>query len=124
MYKYFSIIIFLVLIVFSCEKEAIHEYSVQNNCETSIIVNVLDYRNISYSIEIASSIEKVIYSGKIINSVYEDEITYFIKDIKIRKGYILLNKNLLDYSIWRFEKKNRLEAKSYLTVYPEDFEDE
>ena len=122
MIKRFGIILFGVFIVSSCDKTAIHEYYVFNNCESTITVKVLDISNKSFSIEIAPNIESLIYSGKIINDVYEDEITYFIKEITIKKGDTMLNKNLLDYHIWRFEKKSRLEAKSYLTINMEDFE--
>ena len=124
MSKYFLYTLSIIFIVFSCDKKAIHEYFVKNDCEEIITVDILDYRNNFSSTEIAPSIEKVIYSGETINSVYEDEITYFMKDIKIKKGHKMLNKNLLDYTVWRFEEKSRLDAKSYFTVNPEDFEDE
>jgi hypothetical protein len=124
MIKRFLIILLVGFNIFSCDKKATHEYYVQNHCEETIIVDILDYRNNFFSIEIAPSIEKVIYSGETINSVYENEITYFIKEIKIKKENIMLNKNLLDYRIWRFEEKTRFNGKSYLIVNPEDFENE
>jgi hypothetical protein len=125
MIKHFGTIFFLMIFtITSCDKKAIHEFYVQNNCEDTIIVNILDYKNNLFSTDIALGMESLVYSGKTLNDVYEDEITYFIKDINIKKGDKMLNKNLLDYHIWRFEKISRLEAKSYLTINPEDFEDE
>jgi len=108
--------------VFSCDQEAIHEFYVQNHCEDSITVEIVDYRGDFLSIEIPQNTEKLIYSGETINDVYEDEINYFIKEINIEKNSIKTNINPLDYRIWRFEKESRLKAKSYLTLTPEDFE--
>ena len=120
--KRLGILLSIFLIFISCDKEAIHEYYVQNYCEEVIIVNILDLNNKSVSIEIAPNTEKLIYIGKIINAVYEDDITYFIKYITIKKGNVISNIDLLDYRIWRFEQISQFKAKSYLTVNPEDFE--
>jgi len=122
--RHIGVTMFFICIVSSCDKKAIHEYYIQNNCETDVIVNILDNNNKLFSTDIAPNMEKLVYLGETINDVYDDEITYFIKDIKIKKGDIMLNINLLDYRIWHFEKRSRLEAKSFLTINPEDFEDE
>ena len=119
-----GVIVLTILAFISCDKETIHDYYIQNNCEDTIIVDILDLNNKSFSIKITHGMEKLIYTGDAINHVYEDEITYFIKDIKIKKGHTLLNKDLLNYQIWHFEKKSQYNATSYLTIYPEDFENE
>jgi len=91
-------------------------------CEETIIVSIRDLNNKSLSVEIIPNDGKLIYSGETINAVYEDEITYFIKHIEITKGNETLNKNLLDYRIWSFERISQHKAKSYLTINPEYFE--
>jgi hypothetical protein len=116
------IIIYLIFTAISCDQAATHEFYVQNHCEESITVDVVDYKGNFLSIEILQNREQLIYSGEIINNVYEDEITYFIKEMNIEKDNIKTNINPLDYRIWRFEKESRLKAKSYLTINPEDFE--
>jgi len=120
--KILIILLSFTFIICSCDKKAVHEYFMKNNCEETIIVEILDYHNKFSSIEIIPSVEKLVYYGETINSVYEDEITYFIKDIKIKKGDVMLNKNLLDYTIWHYEQITQFKAKSYMVIYPEDFE--
>ena len=120
MKKYF--LISIVFLFCACDPGAIHEYYVQNNTESTITVKVLDYEDKFFSTNIAAGIENLIYFGVTINDTYEDEITYFMKELIVKKGNAMLNKDLLDYRIWRFEKTSRLKAKSYLTINSEDFE--
>jgi len=84
----------------------------------------LDLDNKFLSIEVAPDMEELIYTGKTINDVYKDEITSFIKELKIKKGNVIFKWDPLDYRIWQYDHISRLEAKSYLIVNPEDFEDE
>jgi len=125
MKNYILILISIILLFCSCDKKAIHEYYIKNNCESTIIVNVLDYQNKFSSTEITAGVEKLIYFGTTINDIGDGTINgstiTFIKDINIKKGDTILNKNLLDYHIWRFEKTSRLYARSYLTITLEDF---
>ena len=105
----------------SCDKEAFHDYYIKNNCEQNIIVDIADTHNI-FSIIIEPHTEKLVYHGDTINGVYEDEITYFIKNISIKNGNNKSNIDPLDYSIWHYEKISSLYANSYLTIEPKDFE--
>jgi len=116
------LLINILLLFCACDPRAIHEYYIQNNCEDVIVINILDYKDNSSSIDIAPNMERLIYTGETIGDVYEDGITYFIKDITVKKGDVISQKNLLDFHIWHFEKIGRYHAKSSLTINPEDFE--
>ncbi len=116
------IIICLIFTAISCDYAATHEFYVQNHCEETINVDVVDYKGNFLSIEIPQNSEQLIYSGETINDVYEDGITYFIKEMNIEKDNIKTNINPLDYRIWRFEKESRRIGKSYLIITPKDFE--
>jgi len=120
----FFVTILIAFVFISCEKKAIHEYYIKNNCEEIIVVDILDLDNKFLSIEVAPDMEELIYTGKTINDVYKDEITSFIKELKIKKGNVIFKWDPLDYRIWQYDHISRLEAKSYLIVNPEDFEDE
>ena len=126
MKTYFYIILILLALT-SCDKRIDYDYYIINQCNEKIDVYIeSDWENYNNtnSIVIPPHETVLVYHGEWINGLKEEMIERFLKKITIHKGDKISNVNYIDKNKWKFEPTSDSHANSYLTVYPEDFENE
>ena len=128
MKKYFYSIVVLFGLL-SCDKEVNYDYFVINQCDEAIKVVFMIGRNDGrdkgpHSIVIPPDENILIYDGHWINGLDDGVLEWFFTEITIHKGDKISKVNYIDKDKWRFEPTSDSHANSYLTVYPEDFENE
>lgn len=111
----------ITMIIFSCDPPAYHDYSIKNDCDQNIFVNIVDHKNSKSSITIKPFSKGLIYNGETINRVCEDEITYFFKSIDISKDGVKTVLNPMDYKLWQYEEHSKRSAISTLVIKPSNF---
>ena len=124
MRTYFYIIVVLLGLM-SCDHSAYYDYYVINQCDETIDVYIeSDWENYNYtnSIVIPPHETVLVYHGEWINGVKGEMVERIFKKITIHKGDEISKVNYIDKDKWGFEPTSDSHANSYLTVYPEDFE--
>ena len=125
--KKYSYIVGILLILTSCDKNAYYDYFVINQCNEEINVRIeSDWYNFNSgkNLTILSHENTLIVSFEWINGVKEEMVERFFKEITIHKGDKISKVNYIDKDKWKFDPTSKYHANCYLTVYPEDFEDE
>jgi len=127
-----KIILSIILItICSCDPTNYHDFYIKNSCKDDIEVNIY-YREgranpasgkpLITNFVIEPNNNKLVGNESTISSF--DYINYYFDSIIIKKCDVISNIDYLDYSRWDSKKKSKRHTESYLTVYPEDFEDE
>ena len=130
MKKYFVNFIFMIILLFAaCDKRMDYDYFIINQCDEKInvyfeITSQTVSNNWPNDIVIQSKETKQIYYGRGINALENRLVEHFFTKITIQKGNQKSKLNYIDKSMWKFEPTSKTHANSYLTVNPEDFEDE
>jgi len=127
-------IIILSFSFFGCDPPRYYNYFITNRCneeiEIKIVVCLFNCGTIHNnttekpSIKISPNATQLIYVADLPQPIKDDKVELFFEEIIIKKGNVTSKNNYVDKSLWDFKKSSKNHADSYLTVYPEDFEDE
>jgi hypothetical protein len=120
------IISLLSIVSISCDKESILEMYLRNDCNEDLYVVI--YRNYDdeeiHRYSISGNSIMLIAKSDGIHHRRKEEIPFLIKRLDITKDGIPIRINPLDTDFWDFEEVSMYCYKSFLTINPEDFEDE
>ena len=119
----------LSLIFFSCDPPSYYDYYIINQCNEEITVCFKALRsyskfNADTCIVLLPHEKELIYRAESFNRVEDRYIELFFKEITIQKRDKKSKVDYIDKNLWIFEAISRHYANSYLTVNPEDFEDD
>ena len=127
-------IIILSLTFWGCDPPRYYNYFVTNDCNEDIEVKIqVNHRYNSAmpgdKIELLNLLLDPNTTQLIISSEYwlplnDSMIEYFFGKIIITKGTDTSKVNYVDKDLWEFKKTSKNHANSYLTIRPEDFENE
>lgn len=115
----------------SCDPEFYHDFYIENQCKDDIEINLYYSKRYAFPSSGRPDITNFLikpHNNELIASestirVYDD-IHYYFDSIVIKKNDEISRVDYLDYSRWGSKNKHKHHTISYLTVYPEDFEDE
>jgi hypothetical protein len=103
----------------SCDPDIFHNYSIKNNCNEEIIVNIIDYKNIETTVQVGANSEQCIYQGITFSTVYME---YFFKKVAVAKNDTISKKNYINHDLWIITRATRTYQESLLIINPNDFE--
>lgn len=115
------ILLAVIMVMFSCDHPAYHDFYISNKCDQDIVIEVVDNKQSKSSVTIKPSTEEIIYHGETINEVFEDEITFFINKIDVYKNGVKASVDLLDYRLWQFEEHSKYYGVSTISIQSDDF---
>jgi hypothetical protein len=122
--KILYLILFNVFIFNACDRTMYYDYFIINNCIEEISVNILDYKDKHSHVYVNAYQTGFIYHGEDFSTLEEGIIVHFFKNIKIVKNGVSSKVNYIDKELQIFVSTSHDHADVYLTVNPEDFEDE
>ena len=120
----------LSFIFWGCDPDRYYNYFITNNCDEEIEikfdVSQWGTPEIKTSIiQINPTSTKLIHSDNWFQPLNNSMVEYFFeRGIIITKGTDTSKVNYVDKDLWEFKKISKNHADSYLTVKPEDFENE
>jgi hypothetical protein len=110
----------------SCDHSVYLDIFIENSCDEIIkvecVAGTYDAVRQNISINIEPYKTELLYQGETIMGVSKEDIPYFIKELKIKKGKSKMIFDPLDTERWSFEEIEKYQSKTILTVNPEDFE--
>jgi hypothetical protein len=122
--KKLILILILTIICFSCERTFSSDYVIQNNCDTSISINVILWNDKTNHVVITAYKDSLIHRDKGLGNPYPPEEIFKSIIIMQRDNYSI--KNWINKEYWTYydtyDSNHELVGKWYLTINPEDFE--
>ena len=130
----YLVIMTLSVIFWGCDPDRYYDYFIINSCDEAINVKIeacsLNCRTKNahkyeiLNIQIEPNTTQLILSDTYFQPLQDYMIEYFFEKITIVKGTDTSKVNYVDKDLWEFKKTSKNHANSYLTVRPEDFENE
>ena len=128
-------IIILSLTFCGCDAPRYYNYFITNDCDelikTKIEVNHVYNSAVPsvgstkiFDLLIEPNTTRLIISSEFLQPLNDKMIEYFLVEIIITKGIDTSKVNYVDKDLWEFKKTSKNHADFYLTVRPEDFENE
>ena len=121
----YLVIMTLSVIFWRCDPDRYYDYFIINSCDEKIeVIFEIRYGSHPEIVKINPNITQLVHSNEIPQPIIDDRIEYFFEKITIVKGTDTSKVNYVDKDLWEFKKISKNHAESYLTVRPEDFENE
>jgi hypothetical protein len=115
--KLFSVLLLLL----SCDKEVYYDFIVENNCDKSIIVTLIDYKNTVTTKTVIINEQLIVYSSIGLNKLTDEKIESVFNSIIVTKDNDTAIRNYLDRNQWQFVEESDTKANCYLIVDSTDF---
>ena len=123
-------IITLSLTILACDRWRYYDYYVTNNCDEDIVITITgnkfhnDYPDNKLTTRIEPKKMRLVFSGDDYQPLYLPAAIYYIEDITVIKGNDTATVNFINVELWYMEVTAKDHANCYLTINPEDFENE
>ena len=114
----------LLLFIISCDSGTQYDYFIINKCNEKIDVLIVVRLNQEPMIKIEANSKQLVYIEEGLGHVFDSNIELIFQKITITKGNYTSKINYVNKDVWEFEPTSKHHANCYLTVYPEDFENE
>jgi hypothetical protein len=106
----------LLMTLLSCDNIIQYYFFVKNNCNESIEVTVIDYKNDKKVSVINPAEEKLVYSAEGLNKHRIEKVEYVFSSIIITMGSDTAKPNFIDKDKWQMNIISREIANCYLTI--------
>jgi hypothetical protein len=117
-----TFIIFAILsLLFACDEEVNYDFFVENNCDKSINVTIVDYKKVETNRTVAAKAELLVYSSKGLNKITNEKVESVFSSIVVTKGNETATQNYVDRNQWQLQAVSDTQANCYLTIDSTDF---
>lgn len=115
-------IIFTILsLLFACDKEVNYDFFVKNNCDQSINITIVDYKNVETNKTIVTKEQLLVYSSKGLNKLTNEKVESVFSSIVITKDNDTATRIYVDKNQWQLQALSDTQANCYLTIDSTDF---
>ena len=115
-------IIFTIFsLLFACDKEVNYDFFVKNNCDQSINITIVDYKNVETNKTIMTKEQLLVYSSKGLNKLTNEKVESVFSSIVITKDKDTATHIYVDRNQWQLQAFSDTQANCYLTIDSTDF---